>query len=64
MNLKNRKCYSEYTRILSETNNKEETRETEPVYKKRDFESVCKTIENEIINLGKCMSIDTFLNIY
>ena len=34
------------------------------VYEKNDFESVCKTIENEIINQGKCMSIDTLLNIY
>ena len=36
----------------------------EPFYEKGDFESVCKTIENEIINQGKCISIDTLLNIY
>ena len=61
---KRRKCYSEYTRILSKTNNKEGIKESEPVYEKGDFESVCNTIENEIIDQGKCMSIDTLLNIY
>ena len=61
---KRRKCYSEYTRILSKTNNKEGIKESESVYEKGDFESVCNTIENEIIDQGKCMSIDTLLNIY
>ena len=56
---KHRKCHREYTRILSETNNKEGIKESEPVYEKGYFKSVCKTIENEIINLGKRMSIDT-----
>ena len=39
-------------------------KESEPVYEKSDFESVCKTIENKIINQGKCMSVGTLLNIY
>ena len=60
---KHRKCYREYTRILSETNSKEGIKDSEPVWEKGDFESVCPTIENEIINQGKCMSIDTLLNI-
>ena len=34
---KNRKCYREYTRILSETNNKDGIKEWEPVYEKGDF---------------------------
>ena len=34
---KNRKCYREYTRILSETNNKGGIKEWEPVYEKGDF---------------------------
>ena len=59
---KRRKCYREYSRILSETNNKEEIKESKPVYEKGNFESICKIIENEIINQAKCMSIDTQLN--
>ena len=34
---KNRKCYREYTRILSETNYKDGIKEWEPVYEKGDF---------------------------
>ena len=56
---KHSKYYWEYTRIIFETNNKKEIKELEPVYKKGDFESVCKTIKNEIINQGKCISIQT-----
>ena len=37
----------ECTRILSKTNNKEGIKESEPVYEKGDFESVCKTIEKK-----------------
>ena len=51
-------------RILSETNNKEGIKESESVYEERDFESVYDTIKIESINQGKCMSIDTLLNIY
>ena len=36
----------------------------EPVYEKGGLESVCKTIENEIINQGKWISTDNLLNIY
>ena len=61
---KHRKCHRQYTRTLSETNNKEGIKESEPVYEKGDFKSVCKTVENEIINQGKWMPIDTLLNIY
>ena len=61
---KHRKCYKEYTRILSETHNKEGITESEAVYEKGDFESVCKRIENKIINQGKCVSIDTLMNNY
>ena len=50
--------------ILSEANNKEGIKESKPVYEEGDFESVCKTIENQIINQGKCISIDTLLNMY
>ena len=59
---KHSKYYWEYTRIIFETNNKKEIKELEPVYKKGDFESACKTIKNEIINQGKCISIQTLLN--
>ena len=34
---KHRKCYREYTRILSETNNEDGIKEWEPVYEKGDF---------------------------
>ena len=47
-------------RILSETNNKEGIK----VYEEGDFESVYDAIKIGSINQGKCMSIDTLLNIY
>ena len=34
---KHGKCYRKYTRVLSETNNKEEIKVSEPVYEKGDF---------------------------
>lgn len=34
------------------------------MYQKSDFESFCKTIDQEILNQGKYISIDTLLNIY
>ena len=57
---KHRKCFREYTRILSETSNKEEIKESQPVYEKDYFESVCKTTDNKIIYQGKCMATDTW----
>ena len=34
---KHRKCYREYARILSETNNKDGIKKSQPVYEKGDF---------------------------
>ena len=50
-----RKYYIEYTGILSKINNQEGIKKSDPLHEKGDFESICKAIENEIINQGKCM---------
>ena len=36
-------------------NNKEGIKKSDTLYEKGDCESICKTIENEIINQGKRM---------
>ena len=46
------KCYREYTRILSETNNKEEIKESKPVYEKGIFNLFVGQLKTKLLTKG------------
>ena len=56
---KHEKCYRNYTQILYKNKPSEK-----PVYDRGNYESICRTIEEDVIKFNKCISMKTIIEAY